>query len=199
MDMLPKAVQVVTQQLTRLPGIGPKSAQKLSLHLLRQPGGVITDFVTALQNLQTNVHTCHRCFLLADNTTCSICLAADRDTTTICVVADALAAEAIEHNGTFTGLYHVLGGILSPMDGVGPEQLTFAQLQRRLEQEPINELIVALDQTIESEATIRYLQQLVQTSGVRMTRLARGLPTGGDIEFADALTLGAAFRGREVI
>lgn len=194
--MLPKAVRDLTQELTRLPGIGPKTAQRLSLHLLRQPASVISKLANTLQTLHSSVHLCQQCFNLAESTRCSICLDQMRDRTILCVVEDALDVEAIERTHSFNGRYHVLGGVLSPLTGLGPDDLTLKQLFERIKTDGTTELIIALDHTMESEATTRHIMNQLQGQPVTITRLARGLPTGGDIEFADALTLSAAFSGR---
>lgn len=198
-NMLPRAVRELTQELTRLPGIGPKSAERLALHLLRQPRPVVTRLADTLKDLHLNVRTCQTCFNLAEDTTCNVCQSQTRTTSSVCVVEDALDVEALEKAGAYDGLYHVLGGVLSPMDSIGPEQLTLKELFLRLEHTPVSELIIALDHTMESEATARYIAQRVDEATIKITRLARGLPTGGDIEFADGPTLRAAMSGRKII
>lgn len=194
---LPKAVRDLTQELTRLPGIGPKSAQRLAIHLLRQPPVAVKQFAQTLTDLHDNVHMCSICFNLSEQDTCAICKDSSRDASVICVVEDPLDIEAIEKTDMYTGRYHVLGGILSPMEGVGIEQLTIHELFRRVDTEGVSELIIALDHSMEADATSRHIVTHLQNRDVKITRLARGLPTGGDIEFADALTLTAAFSGRK--
>lgn len=194
--MLPKAVRDLTQELTKLPGVGPRTAERLSLHLLRQPHLVVQQLATRLMELHANVHTCRICFNLAESDICSVCSNDSRNKALLCVVEDALDVEAIEKTGAYNGLYHVLGGVLSPLEGVGVEQLTLAELRQRVEETAVSELIIALDHKMESDVTTRHIVQQLEDSGVTITRLARGLPTGGDIEFADALTLGAALSGR---
>ncbi|HSX25267.1 MAG TPA: recombination mediator RecR [Candidatus Andersenbacteria bacterium] len=194
--VLPKAVRELTQELTRLPGIGTKSAQRLALHLLRQQRGVTANLAEAIATLHDRVQTCSICFSLSDDTTCALCKDATRDQTIICVVEDPLDVDAIEKTGTYHGLYHVLGGLFSPIDGVGIDQLTFQELQHRLQSGTIQEVIVALEHNMEGEATTRHLMAYLKDFNLPITRLARGLPTGGDIEFADALTLQSAFSGR---
>lgn len=195
--MLPRAVRELVQELTRLPGIGPKSAQRLALHVLRQPRQAAARLADTLRELHLNVRTCQVCFNLAEDTTCAVCRSQTRTRSIICVVEDALDVEALERAGAYDGLYHVLGGVLSPMDAVGPEQLTLAELFLRVERDTIHELIIALDHTMESEATARYITQRIDETALQITRLARGLPTGGDIEFADVPTLRAAISGRK--
>lgn len=196
---LPRAVQDLTQELTRLPGIGPKTAQRLSIHLLRQPAAVVGKLSNVLQSLHEKVHICSRCFNLAEKEVCRICTDPTRDGRVVCVVEDPLDIEAIERSGSYNGLYHVLGGLLSPIDGIGEEQLTMKELRERLAHTPPRELIIALDQNMEAEATARHITQRIPAQNIKITRLARGLPTGGDIEFADALTLSAAFVGRKTL
>jgi recombination protein RecR len=197
--MLPRAVRELTAELTRLPGVGPKTAERLAVHLLRQPRQRVARLADTLKDLHLNVRICQTCFNLAEDVTCSICQSQTRVRSTLCVVEDALDVEALEKAGAYDGLYHVLGGVLSPLDGVGPEQLTLAELFNRLSGGLVTELIIALDHTLESEATARYITQRVEKETVKITRLARGLPTGGDIAFADAPTLRAAIDGRKVI
>lgn len=197
--MLPRIVNELTQELTRLPGVGPKTAQRLALHLLRQPRPVVVKLAETLKDLHANVRTCQTCFNLAEDVTCNVCQSQTRLRTSLCVVEDALDVEALENAGAYNGLYHVLGGVLSPIEGVGPEQLTLPQLFARLTATSVTELIIALDHTMESEATARYIAQRVDEHKIKMTRLARGLPTGGDIEFADGPTLRAAIDGRKAM
>ena len=146
--MLPKAVRDLTQELTRLPGIGPKTAQRLSIHLLRQPRAVVARFADTLKNLHANVRICGTCYNLAEDTLCTVCKDPMRNKRILCVVEDALDIEAIERTNSFQGRYHVLGGVLSPLEGVGPDQLTLQELFDRLEKETIEELIIALDHTM---------------------------------------------------
>lgn len=194
---LPKAVRDLTQEFLRLPGVGPKTAQRLAIHLLRQPSSVVIKFADAMRNLHANVRICSTCFNLSEAEVCGVCKEATRDTSVVCVVEDPLDVEAIERTDSYSGLYHVLGGTLSPMEGVGVDQLTIKELFERIEQGSISELILALDQNMEGEATSRYIMDRLPNDSIRVTRLARGLPTGGDIEFADAMTLHAAFEGRK--
>ena len=195
-SVLPRAVRDLTRELTRLPGIGPKTAQRLSIYLLRQPSVSVGKFADVLQNLHANVHTCSSCFNLADTEVCSICKNEMRNSKLLCVVKDPLDIEAIERTGAFDGRYHVLGGVLSPLEGIGLEQLTLDELVTRVDKDAVEELIVALEHNMEGEATTRHIMSKLQEYSVHITRLARGLPTGGDIEFADELTLSAAFDGR---
>lgn len=196
---LPRAVRDLTQALIHLPGIGPKTAQRLSIHLLRQPHSVVRQLADTLKNLHVNVRTCVKCYNLAEEELCAICRDEMRRQDILCIVEDPLDIEAIEKTDAYNGLYHVLGGVLSPMEGIGAEQLTVEELRQRLEGKIIKELIVALDPSLEGEATMRYILDHLPHPGIKISRLARGLPTGGDIEFADAVTLSAAFDGRKEI
>jgi recombination protein RecR len=197
--MLPKAVRDLTQELTRLPGIGPKTAQRLSIHLLRQPRATVARFADTLKNLHANVRICSVCYNLAEDTTCTICQDEMRNKKLLCVVEDALDIEAIERTNSYEGRYHVLGGVLSPLEGISADQLTLQELFDRLARENIEEIIIALDHTMESEATTRHILNRLKDLPIKTTRLARGLPTGGDIEFADSLTLSAALNGRKAL
>jgi len=194
--VLPKAVRELTQELTSLPGIGTKTAQRLALHILRQQRSATARLAETIATLHERVQTCSVCFSLADDTICSICKDSSRTKSTLCIVEDALDVEAIERTGSYTGVYHVLGGLLSPINGVGTDQLTLHELTSRAEKESITEVIIALEHSMEGEATTRHIMSYIQNLHIPVTRLARGLPTGGDIEFADALTLNAAFSGR---
>lgn len=196
---LPKAVRNLAEELGRLPGIGPKTAQRLSIHLLRQPSVVVKRLSEILTNLHESVHICRQCFNLSEKELCSVCSDPSRDKKQLCVVEDPLDVEAIEKTNVYHGLYHVLGGVLSPLDNVGPEQLTLAELTQRITENSVEELIIALDQNLEGEATSRHILKNLPDKHITVSRLARGLPTGGDIEFADALTLGAAFEGRKIL
>lgn len=194
-SILPRAVRDLAAELARLPGIGPKTARRLSVYLLRRPAGDVGKLGDALKELHSRVKICQLCFNLSEMELCEVCRDEGRDRKIICVVESPLDVEAIERTDSFNGLYHVLGGVLSPIEGVGPEQLTMIELAARLEKEKTAELVLALDQTMEAEATARYIVGLLPEAAV-ITRLGRGLPTGGDIEFADAVTLAAAFEGR---
>ncbi len=194
--VLPKAVRELTHELTRLPGIGTKTAQRLALHLLRQQRGVTKILAETIATLHDRVKTCSVCFSLSEDDTCAICKDPSRTRSILCIVEDPLDVEAIERTGSYQGLYHVLGGLISPMEGVGIDQLTFKELIARSQAEKIDEVIIALEHSMEGEATTRHIMSYIKNLNIPITRLARGLPTGGDIEFADALTLNAAFSGR---
>ncbi len=196
---LPKAVRELTQEFTRLPNIGPKTAQRLAIYLLRQPQTTVQRFAESLKNLHDQVYICKRCFNLAEQETCGICQDQTRNQNVICVVEDALDVAAIEKTDSYHGLYHVLGGVFSPMEGVGIDQLTIHELFDRIAKEDVKELIIALDHNLESDATTRHITTHLQNKDISITRLARGLPTGGDIEFADSTTLTAAIDGRKQV
>ena len=197
--MLPQAVRDLTQELTKLPGIGPKTAERLALHLLRQPVSVVGRLAETIRELHGQVKICQVCFNLSESETCGICQSQMRDKDLLCVVEDALDVEAFERTGSFNGIYHVLGGVLSPLEGVGAEDLTLNELLERINDGAVKEVIIALDHKMESDATTRYIRGKINNPDIKITRLARGLPTGGDIEFADATTLSAAFTGRREV
>lgn len=196
---LPKAVRDLARELLRLPGIGPKTAQRLSIHLLRQSSVAVERLAETIKSLHDKVKICGVCYNLAEEETCVICRDQNRDPASICVVEDALDVDAIERTQSFLGRYHVLGGVLSPMDGITSDKLTLEELFTRLHNGQVKEIIIALDHNMESEATTRYITQQLAGKNITITRLARGLPTGGDIEFADALTLTAAMSGRKTV
>ncbi len=198
-SILPRAVRDLTRELQRLPAIGPKTAQRLAIYLLRQPSSTVARLADILQNLHGSVHICQECFNIAEKEWCVICLDPTRSSKIICVVEDPLDVEAIERTESYHGRYHVLGGVLSPLDGVSQEQLTLDQLLARIDRNRVEELIIGLDPNMEGEATTRFIASRLKEVNVTISRLARGLPTGGDIEFADALTLHAAFEGRKKV
>ncbi len=196
-SILPRAVRELSNELTRLPGIGPKSARRLAIHLLRQPRQVVGRLGDAMKNLHANVQVCSWCYNLADDELCVVCKDEMREKSRICIVESPLDVEAIERSGSYNGLYHVLGGVLSPVEGITEDQLTMSELVQRMQKGIVTEVIVALNPTLEGEATARHISQLLGQREIEITRLGRGLPTGGDIEFADAITLSAAFEGRK--
>ena len=194
-------IDELTTELARLPGIGRKTALRLTYHLLKRPPEENRRLARALDNVSERVRPCTRCGNLTEQDPCSLCSSPRRDVAAICVVEEASDIAAIERTGEYNGLYHVLGGRLSPLDGVGPEELNLATLLRRLRSEDdravlVHEVIVATNPSVEGEATALYLQRMIQPFGVRVTRLARGLPVGGDLEYADGITIAQAFAGR---
>ena len=184
------------EELQRLPGIGPKSAQRLAFYILKGEESDVLRLADALAEVKRSVHFCPRCFNFAEEELCDICSDPRRDTTMICVVEEPKDIVAFERTGEFGGLYHVLQGAISPIDGVGPEQLRVRELITRLGDGTVTEVIVATNPSVEGETTALYLARLVKPLGVRVTRIASGLPVGGDIEYADEVTLGRAMEGR---
>jgi recombination protein RecR len=192
-------VQELIDELGRLPGIGPKSAQRIAFHILTTQSFDTTRLSEILSEVRDKVKFCNICGNVTEQETCSICRDPRRTQTVICVVEEAKDVAAIERTREFRGLYHVLGGALSPIDGIGPDDLRFAQLVQRLADPGITEVIIATDPNLEGEATATYLTRLLNQPGLRVTRLASGLPVGGDLEYADEVTLGRAFEGRRLV
>jgi len=192
------------ESLSRLPGIGPKTAQRLTYHLLRAPETEARTLAAALIAVREQVVFCERCFNISDRPVCSICSDTGRETTRLCVVEEPLDVLALERTGVFKGLYHVLHGAISPMDGVGPERLKIRQLLERAEEaraagEPFEEVVIATNPTLEGEATAMYLAERLESLVGSVTRIARGLPVGGDLEYADEVTLIRSLQGRRAI
>jgi recombination protein RecR len=181
--------------LQKLPGIGPKTAQRLALHLLKRPDKDVQALAQALVDAKAQVGQCSVCFHLSAETVCDICKSPSRDRTILCVVADSRDVIALEKTREYRGRYHVLGGLISPMDGIGPEQLNISPLVHRVNQEKIQEVIVAISPSIEGDTTTLYVGQLLKPF-TRVTRIAFGLPMGGDLEYADEVTLARALEGR---
>jgi recombination protein RecR len=184
------------EQLCGLPGIGPKSAQRIAFYLLSIPRDDAVEIARAIVEVKDKIRFCSTCFNISEGETCSICNDPRRDETVICVVEEPRDVIAIERSGRFRGRYHVLGGAISPIDGVGPEELRFRELIGRLRDTGVTELIAATNPNAEGEATALYMAQLVRPLGIKATRIARGLPVGGDLEYADEVTLGRALDGR---
>jgi len=184
------------ERLCSLPGIGPKSAQRIAFFLLSIPRDEAVELARAIVEVKDKVRFCTTCFNISEGELCSICTDARRDEAVICVVEEPRDVIAIERSGRFRGKYHVLGGAISPIDGVGPEELRFRELIERLREGKVTELIAATNPNAEGEATALYLAQLVRPLGITVTRIARGLPVGGDLEYADEVTLGRALDGR---
>ena len=192
-------IQRLIEAFERLPGIGPKSASRLAFHLLRAPDEQVQELADAIASLKESIVYCSRCQNLSQTDPCAICSDPARDQHLVCVVEDPLDVVAIERTGAYKGLYHVLHGAINPVEGVGPEDLRVDALLERLEREPIDEIIIATNPNMEGEATAMYLARLLHPKGVRVTRLARGLPVGGDLEYADEVTLSRALEGRRDI
>jgi recombination protein RecR len=191
-----RPLQRLVDALERLPGIGPKSAQRLALYLLRSSGEHAMELALAIQEARTHVRQCEVCFNLSESPRCPICDDATRDPRVITVIADVRDLMALENAGDFRGGYHVLDGLISPMDGIGPEQLHVRELLTRLEGQQVREVILATNPTVEGDATALYLSRLIKPLGVRVTRIALGLPVGGDLDYADQMTIMRAMEGR---
>jgi recombination protein RecR len=186
----------LVEELSKLPGIGQKTAQRLAFHILRVPGEEATALAEAIVDAREKVSFCTRCFNFAQGEFCEYCMDVRRDALLLCVVERPQDIVAIERTGEFRGLYHVLGGAISPIDGIGPEELKVMELLERIRKDGIREVIVATNPRVEGEATAIYLANLLKPLGVRATRIASGLPVGGDLEYADEITLGRALKGR---
>ncbi len=190
------AVQDLIDELGRLPGVGPKSAQRIAFHLLQADSEDVTRLVSALSEVKLRVRFCEQCGNVAEAERCRICADPRRDQTSICVVEEPKDVVAIERTREFRGTYHVLGGAISPIDGVGPDDLRVRELLPRLASGEVREVIIATDPNLEGEATATYLSRLLRDMDLTVSRLASGLPVGGDLEYADEVTLGRAFEGR---
>ena len=190
-----EALQQLIEEFSKLPGIGRKSAQRMALHLLKQPREEVVRMAKALVNVKDRIRYCSVCCNITEQDPCAICASAKRDRTLICVVEEPNDVLAIEKTNDFSGLYHVLGGSLSPLDGIGPEDIKVQELLQRIGP-GIAEVILAMNPNVEGEATTIYLTRLLKPLGVRISRIARGLPVGGDLEFADEATLSRALEGR---
>lgn len=192
-------VQRLIDELGRLPGVGPKSAQRLAFHLLGVERTDAERLAEAILSAARDVHFCRRCFNVAEADECRICRDPKREDAVLCVVAEPKDVQAIEKTGEFRGRYHVLGGMIMPIDGITPDKLHIAELLRRLGEEPITEVVLALNPTVDGETTASYLRRQMELLEVRVTRIASGLPVGGDLEYADELTLGRALEGRRAV
>ena len=190
------AIQDLIDALGRLPGIGPKSAQRIAFHILQSDSEIASSLVEAVRTVKERVKFCTQCGNVSEEIECRICRDPRRDGTKICVVEESKDVIAIERTREFRGKYHVLGGAISPIDGIGPDQLRIRELMQRLSDSTITEIILATDPNLEGEATATYLARLIKPMGINVSRLASGLPVGGDLEYADEITLGRAFEGR---
>ena len=189
-------VAKLIDELGRLPGVGPKSASRLAYYLLRAPKEQALSLAEAILEVKERIVLCSRCFNITETDPCAICQDSERDQSMICVVEEPLDVLALDRTGEFKGLYHVLHGAISPLDGRGPEQLKVAELVRRLEPSDVKEVVLATNPTVEGEATAVYLARLIKPFGVSVTRIAHGIPVGGNLEYADQVTLGRALEGR---
>jgi recombination protein RecR len=192
-------VQVLIDELGRLPGIGPKSAQRIAFHLLKIPADDVARLASAISDAKAKVRFCERCFNVTDEQLCSFCRDDRRDPRLLCVVEESRDIVAVERTGEFNGRYHVLLGAMSPLEGIGPDQLKIRELLARIEPEGIEEVILCTNPNTEGEVTAMYLARQLRPLGLRVTRPASGLPVGGDLEYADELTLGRALEGRREV
>lgn len=192
-------VQELIDELGRLPGVGPKSAQRIAFHLLKLPTVDALRLANAIAVVKERVSFCQTCFNISEGSECGICADDRRDSTVVCVVEEPRDIVAVEKTGEFRGRYHVLQGAISPIEGIGPDQLKVKELLARLEPEGIAEVILCTNPNIEGEATAMYISRLLKPLGLKVTRIASGLPVGGDLEYADELTLGRALEGRREI
>ncbi len=197
MDTTPRVVTRLIEEFHRLPGVGPKTAQRLTFYLLRAPKEQAASLAEALVQLKDHIVTCSICTNIAEENPCAICRDESRDRSIICVVEEPLDVLAIERTREYRGLYHVLHGAISPVEGIGPEDLRVSELLTRIQRDSgIKEIVLATNPNLEGEATAMYLERLIKPLGAKMTRLARGLPVGGDLEYADEVTLTRALEGR---
>ncbi len=193
----PPSLERLLHELGKLPGIGPRTAQRLAFHLLKQPSDISKALANGLIEARTKIHPCRDCYNLTEETLCQICMSSNREKTSLLVVEDPSDVVAFERTHEYRGLYHVLGGTLSPLEGRGPQDLTLDALVARVKNnKTFKEIIVATDPTVEGDSTALYIQQLLKALPVKVTRLARGLPSGGDVEYADESTLLKALEGR---
>lgn len=197
MNLLPTVVQDLIDQFGKLPGIGPRSAERLTFFVLRSPDTLANNLAQALQALDGALIYCHQCHNLSETEVCKLCSSDKRDKTVLAIVEEPLDVIAIENTGHYGGLYHVLGGVISPLDGIGPDKLHIKDLLERIETNGVKEIILATNPSTEGEATAMYIKRLLAQSPVEVSRLARGLPVGGDLEYADQVTLGRALTGRQ--
>jgi recombination protein RecR len=199
MSPTPRALERLLQEFAKLPGIGPKTAERLVYYLLRQPKEALATFADSLKQAQAELITCAKCGRFTDLNPCSICTDPKRDPSLLCAVAASQNIPVLEKTGAFRGLYHVLGGLISPLEGVTPDKLKIKELETRIKSNGIKEVILALNPDLDGETTSLYLAKLLKPLGVKITRLARGLPVGADLEYADEITLENAITGRREI
>jgi len=190
------SIERLLEELERLPGVGPKSAQRIAYHILKTEPESAERLAQAIVEVKRTIHFCPRCFNFAEGDLCGICADVERDASVICVVEEPRDVVAVERTGEFRGTYHVLHGAISPIDGIGPEQLRVRELIDRLAEGAVTEVLVATNPNVEGETTALYLARLVKPLGIRVTRIASGLPVGGDLEYADEVTLGRALQAR---
>ena len=199
MDLYSGHMNKLIEELAGLPGIGSKSAQRLAFHLMNMPADKVRHLTDTVWEARQNVCYCKECFTLTDNELCPICANTERDHSTIMVVENSRDLAAYEKTGKYKGVYHVLGGLISPMDGIGPDQLALKELLRRVAEGEVREVIMATNPTVEGEATAMYIARLLKPMGIKVSRLAYGIPVGGNLEYADETTLFRALQGRSEI
>lgn len=190
------AIDELVVLLTRLPGVGKKSAQRMAWHILEGDDAFAHNLALRIERLKSSIHRCSECGSWSESDPCPVCADPLRDRSVICVVERPQDVRVIEDSREYRGLFHVLGGVIAPLEGMGPEKLRIAELGERLRRHPVREIIIALNPTVEGDTTALYLQRVFKDAGVEMSRLASGLPVGGDLEYADRLTLSRSFRGR---
>ena len=195
----PKSIAALIEHFQKFPSVGPKSAQRMAFYMLRMPESEVQKFAQAILDAKRNTRTCEVCFNLSTTSPCEICTNPKRDRSTICVVAETKDLIAIEKTNEFKGLYHVLQGLISPMDGIGADDIKIKELLSRLTSEEVKEIILALPPSVEGEATSLYLTKLIKPFGIKISRIAFGLPVGADLEYADEITIAKAIEGRREI
>ena len=196
MKIIPPSIERVIEEFNKLPGIGQKSAERLAFYLLKKPDNDVERFGDAVNNMKKGIKFCNICKNLTNNETCSICENETRNKRVICIVEDVLDLVALEKSGEYKGVYHVLHGVISPIDGIGPDELTIAELVERLKKGGIDEIIFALNPSMEGEATSAYLMRYIKPYNIKVSRIARGIPVGGNLEYADSQTIKRALEGR---
>lgn len=192
----PKSIAALIEQFQKFPSVGPKSAQRMAFYLLKMPKSEVEKFAQSIVEAKENTFACDICFNMSSTNPCEICQSTSRDRTTICVISETKDLIAVEKTNEYLGLYHVLQGLISPIDGIGAEDIRIKELLHRLAQEDIKEVILALSPSVEGEATSLYLSKLIKPFGIKITRIAFGLPVGADLEYADEITLAKALEGR---
>lgn len=195
----PKSIALLIEQFQKFPSVGPKSAQRMAFHLLKMPKTEVEKFAQSIIEAKENTFACDICFNMSSTNPCEICSSTARDKTTICVVSETKDLIAVEKTNEYKGLYHVLQGLISPIDGIGAEDIRIKELLHRLAENDVKEIILALSPSVEGEATSLYLNKLIKPFGIKITRIAFGLPVGADLEYADEITLARALEGRREI
>ena len=195
----PKSIATLIEHFQKFPSVGPKSAQRMAFYLLRMPMSEVQKLAQSIVEAKENTHTCEVCFNLSSTSPCEICTSPKRDRSTICVVAETKDLIAVEKTNEYKGLYHVLQGLISPMDGIGADDIRLKELLNRLTNDEVKEVILALSPSVEGEATSLYLSKLIKPFGIKISRIAFGLPVGADLEYADEITIARAIEGRREI